>query len=141
MASWKKLIFSGSNAEFNSLFISNAVTASVYRAQNGVGTPTLISPSNIILSASNAVVLKDGTLRLASFTNAETSSLTPSEGDIIFNSTVGKVLIYSGSEWKYSLLEGDAANLPQNIVSSSTQISDYGFISSSDSCTYFLILS
>ena len=132
MASWKKLIFSGSNAEFNSLFIGNAVTASVYRAQNGVGTPTLISPSNIILSASNAVVLKDGTLRLASFTNAETSSLTPSEGDIIFNSTVGKVLIYSGSEWKYSLLEGDAANLPQNIVSSSTQISDYGFISSSD---------
>ena len=116
MASWKKLIFSGSNAEFNSLFISNAVTASIYRAQNGVGTPTLISPSNIILSASNAVVLKDGTLRLSSFTDAQTSSLTPSEGDIIFNSTVGKVLIYSGSEWKYTLVEGDAANLPQNIV-------------------------
>ena len=99
MPNWKKLIVSGSDASLNSLNVTNAVTASAFRATNGAGTPTLTSANNIILSASNAVIIKDAALRFGSFTNTETGSLTPAEGDVIFNSDRGKLLLYTGSTW------------------------------------------
>jgi len=122
MPNWKKLIVSGSDAALNSLNVANAVTASAFRSSNGVGTPTLISPNNIILSASNAVVIKDSVLRLDAFTNAETGSLTPQAGDLIYNSDRADVLIYTSSKWLSVLVEGDASTLPDGILSSSIQI-------------------
>lgn len=99
MPNWKKLVVSGSDAALNSLNVTNAVTASNFRSTNGAGTPTLISPNNIILSASNAVVIKDAALRFDAFTNAETGSLTSVEGDVIYNSDRGTLLLYTGSVW------------------------------------------
>ena len=99
MPNWKKLVVSGSDASLNSLNVANAVTASNFRSTNGAGTPTLISPNNIILSASNAVVIKDAALRFDAFTNAETGSLTSIEGDVIYNSDRGTLLLYTGSQW------------------------------------------
>ena len=99
MPNWKKLVVSGSDASLNSLNVANAVTASNFRSTNGAGTPTLISPNNIILSASNAVVVKDAALRFDAFTNAETGSLTSIEGDVIYNSDRGTLLLYTGSQW------------------------------------------
>ena len=122
MPNWKKLIVSGSDAALNSLNVANAVTASAFRSSNGTGTPTLISPNNIILSASNAVVIKDSVLRLDAFTNAETGSLTPQAGDLIYNSDRADVLIYTSSKWLSVLVEGDASTLPDGILSSSIQI-------------------
>ena len=133
MPNWKKLIVSGSDATLNSLNVTNAVTASAFRSTNGTGTPTLTSANNIILSASNAVIIKDASLRLNSFTNAQTSSLIPSDGEIIYNSDRERILLYTGSNWQQVLLQGDTTDvvLEDGIISSSAQITSLGFISQS----------
>ena len=68
-----------------SVFVTGSVTAHQFTAINGVGTPTLTSPNNIIISASNHVQIKDALLRVNSFTNAETGSLTTTNGDFYYN--------------------------------------------------------
>jgi len=68
-----------------SVFVTGSVTAHQFSAINGVGTPTLTSPNNIIISASNHVQIKDALLRVNSFTNAETGSLTATNGDFYYN--------------------------------------------------------
>ena len=130
MPNWKKLVVSGSDASLNSLNVNNAVTASAFRSTNGVGTPTLTSANNIILSASNAIIIKDASLRLEGFTNAQTSSLSPFDGEIIYNTSRERILLYTGSQWQQVLLAGDATDviLSNGIVSSSAQINELGFL-------------
>ena len=133
MPNWKKLVVSGSDASLNSLNVNNAVTASAFRSTNGVGTPTLTSANNIILSASNAIIIKDASLRLEGFTNAQTSSLSPFDGEIIYNTSRERILLYTGSQWQQVLLAGDATDviLSNGIVSSSAQINELGFLTAS----------
>ena len=113
MPNWKKLIVSGSDATLNSLNVNNAVTASAFRSTNGVGTPTLTSANSLILSGSEAVKIKGASLRLEAFTNAQTSSLTSQDGDIIYNSDRDKVLFYTGSTWKHLVAAGDSISIAQ----------------------------
>ena len=94
-----------------SLLVSGAVTAHSFNiSSDAVGTPSIYSDSNINLSASNAVVITSSPLRLASFTNAETGSITGQVGDIIYNSNTATYDLYSGS-WLTILNETSTASL------------------------------
>ena len=138
-------IISGALEVTGSVKVSGSVTAHSYTVENGTGTPTLTSGNSIILSGSEALILKDLALRLESFTNAETGSLTSQDGDVIYNSDRKKILFYTGSTWKHVLVQGDAANLPSGVISSSAQIDDLfnidGIVSSSDQITAFGFIS
>jgi len=93
-----------------SLLVSGAVTAHSFNiSSDAVGTPSIYSDSNINLSASNAVVITSSPLRLASFTNAETGSITAQVGDIIYNSNTATYDLYSGS-WFTILNETSTAS-------------------------------
>ena len=94
-----------------SVEVSGAVTAHSFNiSSNAVGTPSIYSNSNINLSASNAVVITSSPLRLASFTNAQTGSITGQVGDIIYNSDTATYDLYSGS-WLTILNETSTASL------------------------------
>ena len=102
-----------------SLLVSGAVTAHSFNiSSDAVGTPSIYSNSNINLSASNAVVITSSPLRLASFTNAQTGSITGQVGDIIYNSDTATYDLYSGS-WLTILNETSTASL--STTSSHTQ--------------------
>ena len=68
-----------------SVNVTGSVSATQFNAINGVGTPTLTSANNIILSASNFVQVKDALFRINSYANADTGSLTTSNGDFYYN--------------------------------------------------------
>ena len=51
------------------------------------------------LNAGNAVVITSSSLRLTQFTNAQTSSLTATNGDLIYNTTSNKFWGYAGGAW------------------------------------------
>jgi hypothetical protein len=92
--------FSGSaqvTGSFNVTGSFTATTASFDVIENtGTGVPTIISDTNIILTASNAVVINK-VLRL---TNTTSQSITsPANGDIIYDSNVNKFLGYANGNW------------------------------------------
>ena len=77
--------------------IDGSITGSGFLS-DGVGIPTLASDSNIHLEAKNgAVVITTSSLRLNSFTDAQTSSVVFSAGDIYFNSTSNNFMGYNGT--------------------------------------------
>jgi hypothetical protein len=80
----------------SSLTVSGTATANVFTSSN-VGTPTLTSSSNLNLTATNAVVVTNGVFRLPTYSS--TSGLTPTSGDLIYNSTTNTVQVWSGSAW------------------------------------------
>jgi hypothetical protein len=89
------------------------------------GTPTLRAANNLVLSASNAVQVQGGVLRLPTFSNSQTGSLTLLDGDMIYNSTTDNIMYYSASNFQpldrdFSELEGR----PTNLVSGGQQIVD-----------------
>jgi len=67
--------------------------------ETGTGSPTITSDSNLVLSASNAVVIASSPLRLRSLTNANTGSgqFTFVAGDTYFNSSTNKFMGFNGS--------------------------------------------
>ena len=81
-----------------SLRISGSITASAITVTSP-GTPELYSATNINLNAGNAVVITSSSLRLAQFTNAQTSSLTPINGDVYYNSTTNKFMGRTSGSW------------------------------------------
>jgi hypothetical protein len=96
--------FSGSAVITGSLLVSGSltttgpITAPTF-AISSVGTPTIESATNINLTAGNAVLITSSSLRLATFTDAQTSSLTAQNGDMIYNSTVHKFMGYASGSW------------------------------------------
>jgi hypothetical protein len=90
---------------------------------NSVGTPFIYSPTNLNLSASNAVVVTSSPFRLKSLTNAQTSSYTPQDGDLIFNSDRAAYMAYSGSNWQEIIISGFTASYASQALSSSYAIS------------------
>jgi len=107
--------------------VSGSVAANSFISTNGTGQPTLSSNSNLILSASDAVIIRNALLRPGRFTDAETSSLAAIDGDILFNTSSYKLQFYSGSAF-YDI---GASNIPAGTISSSQQIEDLGFVTSS----------
>ena len=67
--------------------------------ETGTGTPTITSDSNLVLSASNAVVIASSPLRLKSLLNSQTASgqFTFTAGDMYFNSNTNKFMGFNGS--------------------------------------------
>jgi hypothetical protein len=81
-----------------SLETTGPVTASAF-AITSVGTPTIESATNINLTAGGSVLITTSSLRLASFSDAQTSSLTAANGDMIYNSTTHKFMGYASGSW------------------------------------------
>jgi hypothetical protein len=96
--------FSGSAVITGSLLVSGSltttgpITAPTF-AISSVGTPTIESATNINLTAGNAVVITSSSLRLATFTDAQTASITAQNGDMIYNSTAHKFMGYASGSW------------------------------------------
>jgi hypothetical protein len=79
--------------------VTGSITASAF-ATNLAGIPELQSPSSLKLTAqSGTVQITTSSLRLATFTDAQTSSLVASNGDIIYNSTTHKFMGYANGTW------------------------------------------
>lgn len=90
---------SGSLVITGSLNVTGSISASAFYA-NTTGTPELASPSSIKLTAQAGVVqITTSSLRLASFSDAQTSSLTATNGDMIYNTTSNKFWGYAGGAW------------------------------------------
>jgi len=90
----------GSLTVTGSVDVSGSVTAHSFNIDpTATGTPTLASPTILNLSASDAVVITSSPLRVASLTTTERGTFTAQNGDIIFNTTLGKYQVYSGSAW------------------------------------------
>jgi hypothetical protein len=82
-----------------SLEVSSSITASGFSV-NSIGTPKLSSPSNLNLEALGGQVrIVTSSLRLTSFTDAQTSSLVGANGDLIYNSTTNKFVGYANGTW------------------------------------------
>jgi hypothetical protein len=105
-----KLYFKNSSNAVNS-FGSNTATETLSNktlsnpiidgtlTSTGSGTPTLTSSTNINLTAANAVVVTSSPFRVASFTTNARNSLSSSNGDIIYNTTTGKINAYQNGAW------------------------------------------
>jgi hypothetical protein len=89
---------SGSLTITNDLSVGGFLTASAF-AISSVGTPEIESATNINLTAGNAVVITTSSFRLATFTDAQTGSITAQNGDMIYNSTAHKFMGYASGSW------------------------------------------
>jgi hypothetical protein len=89
---------SGSLVLTGSLVVTGSITASSFYT-NTAGIPEIASPSTLRLTAVNTVHVTTSSLRLASFTDAQTSSLTATNGDLIYNTTSNKFWGYAGGAW------------------------------------------
>ena len=78
--------------------MTGSITASALYTNNA-GIPEIASPSTLRLTAVNTVHVTTSSLRLASFSDAQTSSLTATNGDLIYNTTSNKFWGYAGGAW------------------------------------------
>lgn len=90
----------------NDFIVGGAVSATQFTS-TGVGVPTLTSSTNLNLTAANAVVITSSPLRLRSFTTSERDAFTPANGDLIYNTTTGKVQNYVSGAWRHVDDTGD----------------------------------
>ena len=79
------------------VYFNDDVTVSGSLTAGTVGSPTLISDTNINLSASNAVVINSSPLRIGSFTTTEINNFSLSEGDIWYDTTLGDLFVLDGA--------------------------------------------
>ena len=93
-------IFIGNQTITGSVNITGSVTSYGFNLDPSLtGIPALFSPTSLNLSASDAVVVTSSPFRVASLTTTERGTFTAQNGDVIFNTTVGKYQVYSGSAW------------------------------------------
>lgn len=93
-------VLEGGNRFTGSQYVSGSVTADEFIVSS-VGEPIIYSATNLNLSASaGTVIVNSSPLRLASYTTAETSSITPSNGDMIYVSTTNKFMVYEFGQWE-----------------------------------------
>jgi len=77
--------------------INNTLTVSDLQT-SGAGAPELTSASTITLTAPDGIVASSP-IRLASFTTAERDALTPTNGDLIYNTSTNKFQGYENGAW------------------------------------------
>lgn len=65
-------------------------------ASTGTGTPTITSSTDIELIATNRVKVTTGFFRLPRLSNADVTSMTPTEGDMYYNTDDHSVKVYAG---------------------------------------------
>ena len=90
----------------NDLVVSNTVRANKL-VSTAAGVPKFESTTNIELNAQGAVIIGSSQLRIKSFTTAERDALTASTGDIIYNTTLSKMQLRIGSNWKSIAITDD----------------------------------
>ena len=67
----------------------------------GAGSTSVIQAAqDIDLDATGAVIVKDTPLRLASLTTTQRNALTPTNGDMIYNTTTNQFEIYRNGAWE-----------------------------------------
>ena len=84
----------------------NSVTTGALTV-NGAGTSTIQSGNNIVLDATNRVLVSDTPFRLASLTTTERDAIAaPENGDMIYNSTLTLTQIYENGSWVSPSISG-----------------------------------
>lgn len=78
--------------------VFNSVSAGSF-TNTGVGAPSITSASSITFTAADAVIISGAPLRLPSFTTTARGSLSPGNGDVIYNTTDNKVQVYQNGAW------------------------------------------
>ena len=90
----------------NDLNVTNKIIADTVQVDNlitaGAGTPEITSDTAILLTAGTRVEVTQSPFKLAPFTDAERGALTPSNGDMIYNTDQNRVEVYANGGW-YSL--------------------------------------
>jgi hypothetical protein len=91
----------------NSWTFGSNVTAPGYNL-SGAGSGTIASTDSIILDGANGVINQTGTFRLANMDTATRNGFTASNGDMIYNTTDGRIQAYQAGTW-INLDDGTAA--------------------------------
>jgi hypothetical protein len=82
----------------NVLFQSN-ITLEGDIITTGSGTPELFSDNDIVLTASERVIINTSPIKMASFTTVERDELIAQSGDVIYNTTANKFQGYANNVW------------------------------------------
>ena len=88
------------------------ITANTF-ATSGTGVPTLNSATSIRLNANSAVggavIIQNSPLRIRGYSEADIANIIASTGDMVFNTSNSKLMIYNGSDWVDNSLTGVVA--------------------------------
>lgn len=83
----------------DAVVVNNSITANDF-ISNGVGVPTVTSPTNLDLEAPAAVrVVGGGVFQLPRLTSVERDALTVANGSVIYNITTNKFQGYENGVW------------------------------------------
>ena len=81
-----------------SVTVNGTITADTFNS-GGTGVPKIDSASSIELTAQDQVRITSSPLRMASFTTTERDALTAGNGDMIYNTSTGKLQGYAAGNW------------------------------------------
>ena len=83
----------------DAVVVNNSITANDF-ISNGEGIPTVTSPTNLDLSAPNAVrVLGGGVFQFPRLTSTERDALVVTSGSVIYNTSINKFQGYENGVW------------------------------------------